>query len=92
MRRGVNRCGSQTVSPGTRPPPAARRGGVTEGGRDGPTGDRFARIWSLLDTFERALGFSKRVDLVDVDHATLARTPKSRARFHADVITPHGLS
>jgi beta-glucosidase len=46
--------------------------------------------WSLLDNFEWAFGYSKRFGIVHVDFDTLARTPKSSARFYADVIRSHG--
>ena len=42
--------------------------------------------WSLLDNFEWAHGYSKRFGLVHVDFATQCRTPKSSARFYAEVI------
>jgi beta-glucosidase len=42
-------------------------------------------VWSLLDNFEWAEGFSKRFGLVHVDYATQARTPKASARWYADV-------
>jgi beta-glucosidase len=48
--------------------------------------------WSLLDNFEWAHGYSKRFGLVHVDYATQARTPKSSARFYAEVIRTHGAS
>jgi beta-glucosidase len=46
--------------------------------------------WSLLDNFEWAFGFSKRFGIVRVDFDTLERTPKSSARFYAEVIRSHG--
>jgi len=46
--------------------------------------------WSLLDNFEWSFGYSKRFGLVHVDFDTLARTPKSSARFYSDVIRSHG--
>jgi beta-glucosidase len=46
--------------------------------------------WSLLDNFEWAEGFSKRFGLYHVNFDTLERTPKSSARFYADVIASHG--
>ncbi len=46
--------------------------------------------WSLLDNFEWSLGYSKRFGLVHVDYETLRRTPKSSARFYAEVIRTRG--
>jgi beta-glucosidase len=46
--------------------------------------------WSLLDNFEWSLGYSKRFGLVHVDYETLRRTPKSSARFYAEVIGSGG--
>jgi beta-glucosidase len=46
--------------------------------------------WSLLDNFEWSLGYAKRFGLVHVDYQTLERTPKSSARFYADVIRTDG--
>jgi beta-glucosidase len=46
--------------------------------------------WSLLDNFEWSLGYSKRFGLVHVDYETLRRTPKSSARFYAQVIESGG--
>ncbi|MEE8603132.1 GH1 family beta-glucosidase [Euzebya tangerina] len=43
-------------------------------------------VWSLLDNFEWALGFSKRFGIVRVDFDTLERTPKASARWYAQVI------
>jgi beta-glucosidase len=43
-------------------------------------------VWSLLDNFEWAEGYSKRFGLVHVDYATQTRTPKASARWYADVI------
>jgi beta-glucosidase len=42
-------------------------------------------VWSLLDNFEWAHGFTKRFGLVYVDYDTLARTPKDSGRFFAAV-------
>jgi beta-glucosidase len=47
-------------------------------------------VWSLLDNFEWAQGYSKRFGLVQVDPGTLRRTPKSSARFYRDVISGNG--
>ena len=41
--------------------------------------------WSFLDNFEWAFGYAKRFGLVHVDYATQARTPKSSARWYADL-------
>jgi beta-glucosidase len=47
-------------------------------------------VWSLLDNFEWNHGFSKRFGIVHVDYETQRRTPKSSARFYADVIRTRG--
>jgi len=47
-------------------------------------------VWSLLDNLEWALGFSKRFGIVHVDFESQRRTPKSSARFYADVIATNG--
>lgn len=43
-------------------------------------------VWSLLDNFEWAEGYSKRFGIVHVDFATQKRTPKLSARWYSDVI------
>lgn len=43
-------------------------------------------VWSLLDNFEWAHGFSKRFGLVYVDYATQKRTIKNSGWWYADVI------
>jgi beta-glucosidase len=43
-------------------------------------------LWSLLDNFEWADGYSKRFGLHYVDYKTLKRTPKLSAEWYRDVI------
>ena len=43
-------------------------------------------VWSLLDNFEWADGYSRRFGLVWVDFATQARIPKASARWYAQLI------
>ena len=59
----------------------AARGAIEAGV---PLGGFF--VWSLLDNFEWAEGYSKRFGLVHVDYATQTRTPKASARWYADVL------
>jgi beta-glucosidase len=47
-------------------------------------------VWSLLDNFEWAHGYSKRFGIVHVDYATQQRTPKASARYYSEVIASHG--
>jgi beta-glucosidase len=49
-------------------------------------------VWSLLDNFEWAEGYTKRFGIVHVDFDTLGRTPKSSAHFYADVVRSNGAS
>jgi beta-glucosidase len=43
-------------------------------------------VWSLLDNFEWAHGYSKRFGIVYVDYPTLERVPKSSYRWYRDFI------
>ncbi|GAB3965195.1 GH1 family beta-glucosidase [Actinoallomurus acanthiterrae] len=49
-------------------------------------------VWSLLDNFEWAYGYSKRFGIVHVDYATQKRTWKDSAHWYRDVIadSPEG--
>jgi beta-glucosidase len=47
-------------------------------------------VWSLLDNFEWASGYTMPFGLVQVDFDTQRRTMKSSARFYADVIRSSG--
>lgn len=42
-------------------------------------------VWSLLDNYEWAWGYTKRFGIVRVDYDTQERTPKASARWYADV-------
>ena len=46
-------------------------------------------VWSLLDNFEWADGYSRRFGLVFVDFATQARIPKASARWYQELIAGH---
>jgi beta-glucosidase len=47
-------------------------------------------VWSLLDNFEWASGYTMPFGLVQVDFDTQRRTMKSSARFYAEVIESSG--
>lgn len=48
-------------------------------------------LWSFMDNFEWALGYTKRFGLHHVDFETGRRIPKASARWYADVIRNNGL-
>jgi beta-glucosidase len=63
--------------------------------RPGTGRSRTARIrgcflWSLLENFEWAYGYSKRFGIVHADFATQRRTFKDSARWYAEVIARGG--
>jgi beta-glucosidase len=43
-------------------------------------------VWSLMDNFEWAFGYSKRFGIVHVDYETQVRTLKDSAHFYAAVL------
>ncbi|MDQ2838445.1 MAG: GH1 family beta-glucosidase [Actinomycetota bacterium] len=43
-------------------------------------------LWSFMDNFEWAWGYSKRFGMVHIDYQSLQRTPKDSAHWYADVI------
>jgi beta-glucosidase len=48
-------------------------------------------LWSLLDNFEWAQGFTQRWGIVYVDFTTQARTPKQSAHWYRDVIARNAI-
>ena len=48
-------------------------------------------VWSFLDNFEWAEGYSKRFGIVFVEYGTQRRVPKSSARWYSEVINRNGL-
>ncbi len=48
-------------------------------------------VWSFMDNFEWAHGYSKRFGLVYVDYATQRRIPKKSALWYREVIAQNGL-
>jgi beta-glucosidase len=47
-------------------------------------------VWSLMDNFEWARGYSKRFGLIRVDYATLRRTWKDSAFWYRDFLAGSG--
>ena len=49
-------------------------------------------VWSLLDNFEWAYGYSKRFGIVYTDYETQERIPKASAKFYSKVIKNNGFA
>jgi beta-glucosidase len=49
-------------------------------------------VWSLLDNFEWAYGYSKRFGIIYVDYESVERIPKSSARWYREVIKRNSLN
>lgn len=43
-------------------------------------------VWSLMDNFEWAFGYSKRFGIIYVDYETLERTPKESYKWYQNII------
>jgi beta-glucosidase len=48
-------------------------------------------LWSLMDNFEWADGYTNRFGLHYVDYATQKRTPKLSAQFYKEVIAKNAV-
>jgi beta-glucosidase len=48
-------------------------------------------LWSFLDNFEWAEGYSKRFGIVFVEYGTQRRVPKASAHWYSEVIRRNGL-
>jgi beta-glucosidase len=46
-------------------------------------------VWSLMDNFEWAFGYSKRFGIVHVDYDTQKRTVKDSGKEYARIIATH---
>jgi beta-glucosidase len=64
--------------------------GLAEAIRDG-VDVRAYYVWSFLDNFEWAFGYSKRFGIVWVDYETQERIPKASADLYRSVIERNGL-
>jgi beta-glucosidase len=65
-------------------------GAVRQAIADGaPIGGYF--LWSLMDNFEWAYGYSKRFGIVYIDYATQARIPKDSAAWYRRVIAANAV-
>ncbi|MDQ0645783.1 GH1 family beta-glucosidase [Microbacterium murale] len=64
---------------------ASHIGAVADAVAHGVRVDEYT-VWSLLDNFEWADGFSQRFGLVHVDHETSARTPKASYEWYRTLI------
>lgn len=49
-------------------------------------------VWSLMDNYEWAMGYSMRFGLIWVDYPTAKRIPKDSYRWYSEVIANNGLS
>ncbi len=48
-------------------------------------------VWSFMDNFEWASGYTKRFGIHHVDYDTLERTPKASAHWYSKVIADNGI-
>jgi beta-glucosidase len=49
-------------------------------------------VWSLMDNFEWAQGYTKRFGITYVDYETQARTPKASALWYSRVIAENAVT
>ncbi len=60
--------------------------GAVADARDAGADVRGYYLWSLMDNFEWAYGYSKRFGIVRIDYDTGERTPKDSAHWYSDLI------